>query len=136
MRERQIPTGGPIEETRDALKVASKVEGSNMDQVAKELDGAGVRVDPRPIIEKLERRLGDLDTSGLSGPKALARTIRRQVEPLRQLAEKGEGAMFSQLWRDSSFIGAKVREAARKASPASVQLEALYDDLRGALRST
>lgn len=134
LRERKIPVGGPIEESRDALLAAKKVEGSNMGTVAKELDGSGVRVDAAPILEKVDRRIADLEASGLAGPRALAKQVRRQVEPLREMAATGEGVPFSRVWEDSSFIRAKAKEAGRKASPAQAQLEALYDDMRAGLR--
>lgn len=109
----------PLDKLDDAARaLTGKVDdaGSRMQAIAKQLDDAGVRVDGRAVLSKVDEQIAKLRSVELEDFQAVARKVEKQVAPFRRVVE-GSGDLGVYRVRQNVGVRQGVLQKTRELTP-------------------
>ena len=163
--DRDIPLG-KLEHSAAALRRETDDAVSRMQSVAKELDSAGVRVDVRSVLRRVDEQVAKIRETPLAEYAKVARRIESEVKPLRKAVTPGEALdtaqlgivrrgpdgelvparaieatpgkefTFSEFWAVRKKLDATIKWSAKQANPATDALRDLRRQFDDALTET
>lgn len=105
-----IDAGINVDDLDDAIRgLDGQLEGAagRMKEVAKNLDGAGVKVDARKVIERWDEQIAKLRATDLDDYQKVAAELEKKIAPLRRRVEGPGSKGAFRVTRDAS--GKRVR---------------------------
>lgn len=145
--DRELPLNGNLDDAARAVEAQTDDAVQRMKAVAADLDTAGVKVDARGVLGKVDEQLKKLRSVDLGDYKAVARKLDNAVKPFREAVEgtvdeagnvvkAPKEYSFTEFWDLRKKLDDTIRWSSRQANPATDALKELRKSFDDALTDT
>lgn len=134
--DRDIPLTGTLDDQARAVEAQTGNAIQRLKGVAAKADEAGLKVDAKDVLARVDDQLEKLKSVDLTSYKKVAKKLEKEVEPFRtRIAEKGNPT-FSEMWDLRKKLDDTIKWSSRAANPATDALKKLRGEFDDSLTRT
>ncbi len=151
--DRDIPITGSLDDQARAVEAQTANAVERLKGVAAKADEAGLKVNSREVLGRIDDQLEKLKAVDLASYKQVARKLEREVEPFRKKVSAGrrfevgpdgkaqavpnfKDLTFSEMWDLRKKLDDTIKWSSRAANPATDSLKALRREFDDSLTRT